>query len=647
MKKLILKQLAIHNFQSFNEKVLDFSPKETNISGDNGVGKTTVFSAYTWLLFGKDSLMREKFDIKPRNRKEPSDVDVEGSFELITEHSRKRFVLRRVLHEKWSDLGEYKGDETRCYIDGIVTKPTEYAAYLNDFAPEKELSILTYPNYFLSLDTKAQRDFLCQMAGERAIEDVLADNKRLLEAYQSIPEGVSIDDFTKKTETEVKEMKDKKKGIQPAIDALLSTMPSDVDEESIKKEREELTDKLKRVEGMILSSENCIKEKIKERSEIFQKIEAIKGKINALKSEKENKILILRKKHDAIILKAKGEQEERVQRLSLYKQSLSLLEEHMKAMEAKKERMYAELDSLMKEYNKVNTEGNIRTCPYNIDCAYLRSGSEEDMEKYKQARLDAIMKEGRAKNAEYEKVQSEIISLERDIENKKKEIDATKKAITDYVPPVTSDIKEEEDKINVSYGKVIYELEEEQRRYQCAYDSFEITDNTDKDKLMAERAALQGKINDLQTLSLQVSLRASINEKIEEKKKEGVALASKIIAKTELLEDLKSIKTAIIKDSSQRINDMFAITHWEVTELLKNGTYKDTCKPFVDGVSASLNAAMALNVRLDICQTISNYLGIYLPLFIDARESCNRTIDLSMQVINLRVAPSGTPLTIN
>ena len=42
--------------------------KSLNIFGDNATGKTTIFDAFTWLLFGKDSLGSSDFGIKTKDR---------------------------------------------------------------------------------------------------------------------------------------------------------------------------------------------------------------------------------------------------------------------------------------------------------------------------------------------------------------------------------------------------------------------------------------------------------------------------------------------------------------------------------------------------------------------------------------------------
>ena len=55
---IILKSLHLVNFKGARDVELSFNPGTTLVSGDNGTGKTTVFDAFTWLLFGKDSTNR-------------------------------------------------------------------------------------------------------------------------------------------------------------------------------------------------------------------------------------------------------------------------------------------------------------------------------------------------------------------------------------------------------------------------------------------------------------------------------------------------------------------------------------------------------------------------------------------------------------
>lgn len=62
-----IKTLKLENFKGIKNLIIDFKDT-TNIYGDNAVGKTTIFDAYSWLLWDKDSLNRKDFAIKPYDK---------------------------------------------------------------------------------------------------------------------------------------------------------------------------------------------------------------------------------------------------------------------------------------------------------------------------------------------------------------------------------------------------------------------------------------------------------------------------------------------------------------------------------------------------------------------------------------------------
>lgn len=56
--KLKIRSLHMENFKGIKSLDVTFSGK-TKISGQNAVGKTTIFDAFTWLLFNKNSAGEE------------------------------------------------------------------------------------------------------------------------------------------------------------------------------------------------------------------------------------------------------------------------------------------------------------------------------------------------------------------------------------------------------------------------------------------------------------------------------------------------------------------------------------------------------------------------------------------------------------
>jgi ATPase involved in DNA repair len=48
-------KLTLKNFKGIKDFTLEANGRNVNVYGDNATGKTTIFDAFTWLLYDKDS----------------------------------------------------------------------------------------------------------------------------------------------------------------------------------------------------------------------------------------------------------------------------------------------------------------------------------------------------------------------------------------------------------------------------------------------------------------------------------------------------------------------------------------------------------------------------------------------------------------
>src|SRR5574344_500824 len=125
MKKFIIKKLSLTNFKGHKSLHIEFSDK-TEISGRNATGKSSVFDAFIWLLFGKDQFSRKDYEITPIiDEKMLEKVDSEVEAEI--ENDGQKLILKRVDHQKWvrsSGSSEEVFDccETLYYINDVPLK---------------------------------------------------------------------------------------------------------------------------------------------------------------------------------------------------------------------------------------------------------------------------------------------------------------------------------------------------------------------------------------------------------------------------------------------------------------------------------------------------------------------------------------------
>ena len=66
-----LKKLSLINFQGMRTFSLDTDGgQDVSVFADNAIGKTTIYNAFLWLLFEKNSLGAKDFEIKTRDENE-------------------------------------------------------------------------------------------------------------------------------------------------------------------------------------------------------------------------------------------------------------------------------------------------------------------------------------------------------------------------------------------------------------------------------------------------------------------------------------------------------------------------------------------------------------------------------------------------
>ena len=172
MKEIKLLALDIRNFKGCAALSLSLDGRSASIYGDNAAGKTTIYDALTWLLFGKDSRGRGDFEIKPLDssgqiKDHAAVTEVEATF-LADGMS---ITLRKTHYEKWSTKrgsidATYDGNTSEYYVDGIPSKKYEYERRVSELVDETLFRTLTNVTYFCeSMDWRDRRKTLLDVCG--------------------------------------------------------------------------------------------------------------------------------------------------------------------------------------------------------------------------------------------------------------------------------------------------------------------------------------------------------------------------------------------------------------------------------------------------------------------------------------------------
>lgn len=151
-----LKMLHLENFKCHKSLRLDFGGENCTIFGDNATGKTSVYDALTWLLFGKDSAGNgeKNIEIKP--------LDADGNVknhQAVTEVEAvlladgEEVSLKRTYREVWSTKRgslepTYDGNTSDYYVNGVPCKANAYKASVAELVDEDRFRLLTVVSYF-------------------------------------------------------------------------------------------------------------------------------------------------------------------------------------------------------------------------------------------------------------------------------------------------------------------------------------------------------------------------------------------------------------------------------------------------------------------------------------------------------------------
>ena len=213
--KITIKSIHIENFKGINMLDVNFSVK-TKISGQNAVGKTTIFDAFTWLLFNKNSSGEEKFNVRPLDKDGNRIDNVEIKVSSILDVDGKEVELSKTQKQNW-----------------VKKRGTDTAELAQS---EEMFKMLTNPQYFSSLKWKDQRDILMKLVSEVSDVELAQTDAKYAPLLSELEKAPSTDDIRAKFSKALNEWKKKQAEIPVRIDeAMKSKVDIDVAEQELAK----------------------------------------------------------------------------------------------------------------------------------------------------------------------------------------------------------------------------------------------------------------------------------------------------------------------------------------------------------------------------------------------------------------------------
>lgn len=647
MKKIILKSLALVNFKGVRDFSIAFNDGITTVCGDNGTGKTTLYDAYLWLLFGKDSTGRSDgangFNVKTTGEDGKPIYRLEHSVTAVLEVDGKEIKLQRSLVEKWQKVNgttdEVMKDETQYFINDVRTgTKKEYQAEISEIIPEDVFRMITNPYYFTSLSAETQKDMLLEMVGNIDDEEVAATDPDFLALLDQI-NGTSLTKWAREIAAKKKACNDALATIPASIETAQKLMPESENWAVLEKQLKEVQDRVKEIDAQI-ADKSALNDEAYKRKMALMKQQADK---RIKLQDRENTI---RMEANAAHNKALSDIQQMENELSIYQKNLDNYRNDKMNVDGKIDELNGKLVEMREQFKAVAKEqfpepsGDVLVCPTcgepykgeNLEnaIAKLRGNFEQSKSK----RQKDIQTKGKQYKAEYDRAveqQTKLTGLIAKLEDDALEIKGNIEIKKNNIPVA---------------GNADEAIANDKECIALRNDIAEIANQLQVEVPQADVSELQNEKADSNAAIADINKRLGKRAMIERVYKEIADLEEKRIANNQAKADLEKWEDVYLRFQKakdevlmQRINGLFNVVSFSFVKEQKNGGEKVTCYCMVNGVPyADVNACGKVNAGLDIINAICATKGISAPIFIDNRESFNQIIPTISQIVNLKVS---------
>ena len=327
-----LKNLTLVNFRKFKNTTIEFPDGVTGIIGLNGAGKSTIFEAIAWVLYGSVAARTPSDQIKRQNATSSETCRVELEFVFEGENYR---IIREMKGKSLATnaTATINGKVAATSADGVsrfIQKKLGLdfkSFYTSIFAKQKELNALS------SMNASERRPLILRMLGIDSLDDVIREIRTDKKNKENIVERLSNDLTDEKG-------RDKEETYKQEI-------------KKLEKNQKELDEQIKKSKNKIIDFKKEIAEtekKLKEHKKQYEKLKDQKEKMQEKKVLFENK-----KKLEQELKELQNKITERQKNLEKETKKLQNFKETDAEFEKTKKRFY-EIDKVIEKNIKIIQE---------------------------------------------------------------------------------------------------------------------------------------------------------------------------------------------------------------------------------------------------------------------------------------------------
>lgn len=641
MKKMKINRLTLTNFKCHDMLNLIFDGRSTSIYGDNATGKTSIYDALTWLLFGKDSAGNgeKNIDIKPLDASGQvrdhqaitsvqAELDVDG--EIIT--------LERTYREIWSTKrgsseAVYDGNTSDYYIDGVPHKKSAFDARIRELIPEDVFRLLTSVSYFANgMKWQDRRATLFDIAGTLTDREIMAANGQFQLLLDSMGK-LELTEYKAKILSQRKGLTGIRDDTPTRISECNKTLEDlqGVDFAEAREQEQELTQQQEALSRQLIAMENN-----SALSDLQMKLREEKLKRDTLESQNR----AYRQQQTSGVPDTRA-MERTIQSERMRAETISTL---MNATQQDIATYQAEITASREEWIRVNGEafagGICPTCGQSLPFEQLQKATS-DFEEKKKRKLQSIMEKGNR----YKETCAGAEQRLKDLEAEKAKMEENIQVLVQQLETVKannvviSDMEGFAEQIQ-EHQKICMEIQGEIQRIM--QDSAQ-----EKETIRGRLSAVNDQLRLVRSVIAKEDVRNRTIARIQQLKEDARNAAEALEAIEKMLylmEEFTRFKCRFVENG---INSLFSMATFRLFREQANGGVEERCDVVYKGVPyMGLNNGAKINVGIDIINTLSRHYGVTVPLFVDNAEAVTRLLDCEAQVIRLVVSEEDKELRV-
>ena len=641
------KKIRIRNFRGLVSFEANLEGRSVRISGANGLGKSSVADAITWVLFGKDSRRRTAFPIDPVDDEGRIIHNLDVSVELEMLIDGQPTTLRRRRQEKWVQKRgmtreQLDGHQTTCYIDGRPLPSSDFSSHVDTIVKEELFRALTTPDYFPSLPMDQQYRLLVKIVGMRSLAEIAAKDEEAMKvvdelgqrSHDQYRQGLSYD--LQRTRKEQELIPVRLSEVQGFIEQVKA---KGADGKTAQRHAKGIEEKLRQVTQEIDSMAGVVRAENARYNDQRAYIQQLRQQRAAIEDRIEKQNREARTLHQSLVCKAKEELEATEERHTAAKTMLGLHERRLKDLEQQLEdfrRRWKEVERLSFSWNA--EEAVCPTCgqPLPQDQAdQKRVEAEMRFNERKMQQQDALDEEGKKLAASKQRLQDLSAAAREEMATAERLLpEACERLSKAEAEPIEqADYHDAADWQRLS-GEIDQRMKELEQTTQAQ----------EPPQLAALRTEEQAYRKELRLLEQTIDRSKQIDEYVRrerELQKQRTTLSGDIARMQTRLEAAERLQLMEANDLQQRVNELFPSVRFRLSRELLNGREVGHCELSVDGVPYSgLSTSERINAGLELINALARHYNIVAPIVIDNAEAVNKVAPTLGQQILLEVSPA-------